>query len=60
VPPEKKKSIQINLIHYCTPGWNNISENETCGVLLITATGLVIVIGILKRGPRQGALQSIP
>ena len=42
------------------PGRNDILENEISGGRFITAFGFVIVIGILKRGPRHGALQSIP
>lgn len=43
-----------------SPGKKVIPENETIGGWCFTAMGFVIVIGILKRGPRQGALQSTP
>lgn len=44
----------------CIPGKKDILENEYSGGRLMTVIGFVIVIGILKRGPRQGALQSTP
>lgn len=42
------------------PGQNCMPVKEITGGQFITATGFVIVTGILKRGPRQGALLSIP
>lgn len=51
----EKSQLKVHI-----PGKKDILENEYSGGRLITEIGFVIVIGILKRGPRQGALQSTP
>lgn len=42
------------------PGTKDIPVNDISGGRLLTDVGFVIVTGILKRGPRHGALVSIP